>query len=266
MNLPRYLNLYGALWKNSVTREMGFKANFLLWIVVDALWFALQLCFMAVLYSHTERIGDWTKWQVVLLVGTAHFIQQVFTAFFLNNLVALSDLIRTGRLDFFLLLPVNTRFIVSLRQVDLGSYVNAVFGLAVIAYACRQLGLVPDALQVLGFIVLCACSVLAHASLMLLLACVSFWTVKAQGIVWGYYNLFMLARWPDAAFRAGAFKAFFTFVLPMLLVSNVPARLLIDTLKRPLDLLLLLGISLACFAVSEVAWRFSLRRYTSASS
>src|SRR5262249_23109872 len=31
--LRRYLTIYAALWKNSVVREMGFKANFLLWIV-----------------------------------------------------------------------------------------------------------------------------------------------------------------------------------------------------------------------------------------
>jgi len=58
---------------------------------------------------------------------------------------------------------------------------------------------------------------------------VSFWTVRAQGIVYGYYNLFNIARMPDEAF-GGVFRAVFTFVLPVLLVSNVPARVLLDTL------------------------------------
>ena len=43
MNLKRYLTIYLALWKNSVVREMTFKVNFLLWIFVELLWFALQL-------------------------------------------------------------------------------------------------------------------------------------------------------------------------------------------------------------------------------
>ena len=63
----RYFEIYVALWKNSVVREMGFKSNFLLWIVVELLWFALQITFIAVIYQHTDRIGDWSKWQVVLL-------------------------------------------------------------------------------------------------------------------------------------------------------------------------------------------------------
>ena len=49
----RYLGIYVALWKNSVTRETMFKGNFLLWIVVELAWFALQLGFISVLYLHT---------------------------------------------------------------------------------------------------------------------------------------------------------------------------------------------------------------------
>ena len=261
----RYLSVYAALWKNSVAREMSFKSNFLLWIVVELLWFGLQLSFISVLYLHTEHIGTWTKWQVVMLIGGSHFIQQIFQAFFLVNCTNLSELVRTGKLDFLLLLPVNTRFIVSLRQVDLGAFVNASSAVALMVYAARQLHLVPTLLQVLGFLALCVTGVAIHYCLMFLLASISFWTVRAQGIVWGYYNLFNIARMPDEAFR-GLFKAVFTFALPMLLVSNVPVRLLADKLSSPAPVLLLLAMSVVCFFVSEWGWRASMRRYTSASS
>jgi ABC-2 type transport system permease protein len=265
MQAKRYLTIYAALWKNSVVREMGFKTNFLLWIVVELLWFALQLTFIAVIYSHTDHIGDWSKWQVVLLMGSSHFIQQVFQAFFFMNCTQISDYIRTGKLDFMLLLPVNTRFIVSLRQVDLGGFVNAASSVAVMGYALRQLNYVPSLWQIAGFGLLAATGVFIHYSLMFLLASVSFWTVRAQGIVWGYYSLFNIARLPDAAFR-GFFKVFFTFAIPMLLVANVPAKLLADKLRSPRDLLLVLGMSVVCYGISELVWRFSVRHYTSASS
>lgn len=261
----RYLGIYLALWKNSVTRETMFKGNFLLWIVVELLWFGLQLAFISVLYLHTDSIGTWTKWQVVLLIGASHVIQQTFQAFFLVNCTNLSELVRTGKLDFLLLLPVNTRFVVSLRQVDLGAFVNAVSGMAVMAYAAHRLQLAPTPLQVGGFAVLCVAGVLIHYSLMFLLATISFWTVRSQGIVWGYYSLFNIARMPDEAFQ-GLFKAVFTFGLPMLLVSNVPVRLLVDKISAPGPVLLLLAMSVVCFAVSEFGWRTSIRRYTSASS
>jgi ABC-2 type transport system permease protein len=264
MNLKRYLTIYTALWKNSVTRETMFKGNFLLWIVVELLWFGLQLSFIGVLYLHTDHIGSWTKWQVVLLIGASHLIQQTFQAFFLVNCTNLSELVRTGKLDFLLLLPVNTRFVVSLRQVDLGAFVNAASAVGVMIYAGHRLQLSPTAGQVLAFLLLCVAGIVIHYSLMFLLATISFWTVRAQGIVWGYYNLFNIARMPDEAFE-GLFKAIFTFAIPMLLVSNVPVRVLVDKLVWPWPLLLVL-MSVVCFAVSEWGWRASIRHYTSASS
>lgn len=263
--LRRYLGIYAALWKNSVAREMNFKSNFILWIFVELLWFGLQLCFIGVIYLHTKNINTWTEWQVVLLVGASHFIQQIFQAFFLVNCVHVSELVRTGKLDFLLLLPVNARFIISFRQVDLGGFVNACTAIGVMVYAGIQLHLHPTIAQVSGFLLLCVMGITIHYSLMFLLASVSFWTVRAQGIVWGYYNLFNIARLPDEAFQ-GLFKAVFTYVLPMLLVSNVPARVLADKLASPSQLLLLAGMCCACAAVSEWGWRQSLKRYTSASS
>lgn len=264
--ITRYLSIYAALWKNSVTRETMFKSNFLLWIVVEVLWFALQLSFIGVLYLHTDAIGTWTKWQVVLLVGASHFIQQIYQTFFLVNCLNLSELVRTGKLDFLLLLPVNTRFVVSLRQVDLGGFVNASFSVAVMVYATLQLHLSPTLAQVLGFGALCAVGILIHYSLMFALASISFWTVRAQGVVYGYYNLFQIARMPDEAFGNGIFRAVFTFALPMLLVTNVPVRLLTDKLQSTGPVLVLLGMSVVCALASEWFWRKSVRRYTSASS
>jgi ABC-2 type transport system permease protein len=100
---------------------------------------------------------------------------------------------------------------------------------------------------------------------MFMLASISFWTVRAQGIVYGYYNLFNIARLPDEAFK-GAFKAVFTFALPVLLVSNVPVRVLAEKITSPKMWLVLIGLGLVWAAISEWFWRKSLRRYTSAST
>lgn len=261
----RYLSIYGALWRNSLVREMMFKTNFILWVIVETLWFGLQLTFMSVLYSHTDRIATWTKWEVILLVGAAQFIQQIFHGIFLNNCTQLSENIRTGKLDFMLLLPVNTRFLISMRTVDLGAFVNAFLAIGVMIYAANQMNLSPNTGQLTGFALLCVAGVLIHYSLMFALACVSFYTVKAQGIVWGYYNLFNIARLPDAAFR-GFFKAFFTFAVPMLIVANVPVKLLADKLSSPWEMGLMLGMAVGCLLFSEWVWRKAVRNYTSASS
>jgi ABC-type uncharacterized transport system permease subunit len=52
----------------------------------------------------------------------------------------------------------------------------------------------------------------------------------------------------------------------MLLVANVPAKMVVRKLESPGEILLLVAMSGALFAVSEIVWRFSTRHYTSASS
>src|ERR1035438_9632035 len=62
---------------HGIVRQLG--------IFVELLWFGLQLSFVSVLYLHTDHIASWTKWEVVLLIGASHFIQQIYQAFFLIN-------------------------------------------------------------------------------------------------------------------------------------------------------------------------------------
>jgi ABC-2 type transport system permease protein len=265
LGLRGYAGIFHALWRNSITREMSFQINFLIWIFVELLWFALQLSFNSVIYLHTDSIGSWTKWEVVLLIGASHFIQQLFQAFFLVNCAQLSDLVHTGKMDFMMLLPVNTRFLVSLRYVDLSGFVGAASGLAVMIYALRQLQVMPTLGQVALFGLLCSGAILVHYSLMFLMATISFWTVRAQGLVMAYYNLFSVARMPDAAFR-GTGRVVFTFVLPMLLVVNVPVKALLAKLSSVSEVVLLLATCVCFLLVSTLLWRLALRQYSSASS
>jgi len=261
----KYTSVYAALAKNSLARDMNFKTNFLFWLFVELLWFGLQLAFNNVLYLHTDRIGSWTKYEVVLLIGASHFIQQLFQALFLVNCAQLSELVHSGKLDFMLLLPVNTRFLVSCRQLDCSGFISAASGLAIVVYAVEQLHLQPTFMQVAGFVVLCGAAVVVHYSLMFIMASVSFWTVRTQGLMMAYYNLFSIARIPDVAFR-GASRVLFTLAIPMLLVANVPAKLLAHKLTSPTELVLLISMSGLCFLLSQGVWAAGLRCYRSASS
>ena len=65
-SFSRYAGIYAALIRYSLIHEMQFKVNFLLWIVVEALWFGLQLAFMTVLSGHTDQIAGWSRWEVEL--------------------------------------------------------------------------------------------------------------------------------------------------------------------------------------------------------
>jgi ABC-2 type transport system permease protein len=89
----KYWAVYSVMLRNSLIRDMNFKLNFLLWMVVESLWFVGQLVFIDVIFSHVNQIGDWTKWQMVLLVGTHQIISQIFQGFFYVNLINLPELV-----------------------------------------------------------------------------------------------------------------------------------------------------------------------------
>src|SRR5476651_561978 len=120
--------LHARIWlaqiRYSTVREMMFKSNFILWIIVDLTWFGLHLSFVQFLYLQVNEIAGWNKWQMILLVTTNMLVQQIFQTFLMINLTKLPELIRTGRLDFFLAQPASAQFLVSTRYFEPGSVVN----------------------------------------------------------------------------------------------------------------------------------------------
>lgn len=264
--LRRYAEIYAIMFRNSVIREMSFKANFLLWMAVELLWFLGQIVFIEVIFGYTESIGGWTKWEMVLLIGTHQIVAQLFQAFFYMNIANLPELVRTGKMDFLMMLPVDAQFAASVKQFGLDNLVNMLVGVAFVLTAIVKLGVTITAGQVALYLVCIACGMAVHYGVMLALASLSFWVVRADGLIHGYYNLFNIGRYPDVIYR-GVFKFVFSWVLPIILVANVPARVLARYAENPLPgIAQLLFVTLALLGVTRLVWLSALRRYGSASS
>jgi ABC-2 type transport system permease protein len=262
----RYIEIYRIMLRNSLIREMSFKANFLLWMVVEVLWFLGQIVFFSIIFGSVNHIGDWSKWEVVLLVGTHQIIAQLFQAFFFVNVANVPELVRTGKLDSLLVLPIDSQFAVSTKQFGLDSIVNAALGGVVVVFSLTRLGVMPHPIHILLYLVAIGFGIAIHYSIMLNLAAVSFWIVRAQGLVYGYFNFLNIARYPDVIFPP-LFRFIFGWIIPVVIVANIPARLLIKSMGQPGWLMLQLVIaSTIIFGISRSFWRFALRRYSSASS
>src|SRR6202030_3288252 len=264
--MRRYIEIYSITLRNSLIRDLSFKANFLLWMVVEILWFCGQIVFFSIIFGNVDHIGDWTKWEVVLLIGTHQIIAQLFQAFFFVNVANIPELVRTGKLDSLLVLPVDSQFAVSTKQFGLDSVVNAIVGGVVVCVSLSQLHITPSALAVLLYLVALGFGIAVHYSIMLSLAAVSFWIVRAQGLVCGYFNFLNIARYPDSTFPQ-LFGIIFGWIIPVVIVANIPARLLIKSFGQPAQLMLQLVVaSTIVFCLSRGFWRFALRHYSSASS
>jgi ABC-2 type transport system permease protein len=262
----RYIEIYSIMLRNSLIREMSFKANFLLWMLVEVLWFCGQIVFFSIIFGNVSRIEDWTKWEVVLLVGTHQIISQLFQAFFFTNVANIPELVRTGKLDSLLVLPMDSQFAVSTKQFGLDSVINAIVGAVVVCVSLLKLAVVPSPTAVVLYLTALCFGIAVHYSIMLSLAAFSFWIVRAQGLVYGYFNFLNIARYPDVIFPR-LFRFIFGWIIPVVIVANIPARLLIKSLGAPGQLMLQLIIaSSIIFWLSRWFWGFALRHYSSASS
>lgn len=263
-SLARYAHIWLAQVRYSTVREMMFKANFILWIIVELAWFGLHLSFIQFLYLQVDTIAGWTKWEMVLLVSTNHLVQQIFQTFLMINLTKLPELIRNGKLDFFLAQPAPVQFLVSTRNFEPGSVVNTLVAGIVCLVACSQLSMKLSLAGLFLFPALVIFGVLIHYALLLMLMSLAFWMTRAQGFINAYYSVFQIARLPREAF-SGMTRIVFTWAIPLLLIANVPTRTLLYDLNGP-DLAGMGAVTAVLLAASTLVFQAGLRRYGSASS
>ena len=124
-----------------------------------------------------------------------------------------------GKLDSVLVLPIDSQFAVSTKQFGLDSIVNALLGAAVVCVSLSKLSVVPNPLSVLLYVVALGFGIAVHYSIMLALAAVSFWIVRAQGLVYGYFNFLNIARYPDVIFP-WLFRLIFGWVIPVVIIAQ----------------------------------------------
>jgi ABC-2 type transport system permease protein len=273
--LRRYAGVFGTFAHNSLVREMSFRANFIIEIISALSWMSMYLGFYILIFEFTPSIGAgadaWGKYEFFIFLGTTLFINSIVEAFFMPNTEELSELIRTGGLDFALLKPIDTQFLVSLQRVDWSSLANFLFAFTLVCYSFVQLGYAPSLGQILLYVVYMGCGVGILYSLMITLSATSIWLGRNQTLYDFWFYITNFSRYPMEIY-SGRFgtpmRTAFTFILPVLLVVNVPANLIV----RPLDRQ---NWSLAAYAVFAMGicllasrWVFqrALLSYRSASS
>jgi ABC-2 type transport system permease protein len=237
----------------------------------------MNLGFYILIFEYTPMIGDqtgWGKYQFFLFLATTLFINSLVQAFFMTNADEFGELIRTGSLDFVLLKPVDTQFLVSLRRIDWSSLGNCVVGLGVMVYSLWKLHYLPGPIQLVLYPFYVVCGVLMLYSLMFIMAATSVWLGRNQTLFDFWFYITNFSRYPMEIYDGPVGRVlrwFFTFIIPVLVVVNVPARLLV----RPIDpqvrgdwLLPLFALvaTVASLAVSRWVFNRALVSYRSASS
>ncbi|MDD3180788.1 MAG: ABC-2 family transporter protein [Opitutaceae bacterium] len=264
MSLIHYARVWLASARYSIVRTMMFRFDFLMWSLVEFFWMAVNVLLIAVIYRHTNSIAGWTKYEMLLLVGTSMILQRLMMGLFWSNLFELGRNIRTGSFDFFLAQPGHPLFMISTRKLDPDGLLNSFVAIAVVVYSVRQLGLHPSLTNLILYVATLFSALVIHYSAVLLIVSYTFWSIGSQGIEGSYFTLFEFSRLPREAFR-GMANVLFVYALPAVISSNVPAGVLIHGF-RPVHALWLLLTAAAWLALAVFVFNRGLRRYASASS
>lgn len=260
----RYLEIWFASARYSVTRALMFRFDFILWSAVELVWMAVNILLITVIYNHTQEIAGWRKYELMLLVGTAMLVQRLLFGFFWSSLFETARNIRSGHFDFFLAQPGNVMFMTTTRKLDPDSLINSIVAASVVVYSAHQLGLHPSFVDVLLYILMVLCGLFIHYSALVLTISLAFWITSAQGIEGSYFTLFEFSRLPRQAFT-GLSNILFVWALPAVIVSNIPAHTLLHGFD-PVFAIWLLGATVFWFSLARFVFNRGLRRYSSASS
>ena len=264
MKFLGYLRLWLACARYSVMRTMMFRFDTLMWALVELFWMSVNILTIEVIYRHTDSIAGWNKYQMLLLVGTAMIMQRLFMGFFWSNLFELGRNVRSGTFDFFLAQPGNPLFMVSTRKLDLDGLVNVFIAASVVIYAAHKLDLHPTHVQLALYVLFILCGLIIHYSTMVLVASLTFWIVKTEGLEGSYFTLYEFSRLPRGAFK-GTNNFVFVYALPVVVVSNAPASILLHGFEPSLALWLA-AAAIGWFTLAVFVFHRGLRRYASASS
>ncbi len=274
---PNYLKVLALFARNSLVRDMTFRANFLVEMASSLAWMAMNLAFYILVFEYTPMLGagtGWGKHEFFVFLATTYVVNGLVQGLFMTNADEFSEMIRTGSLDFALLKPIDTQFLVSLQRIEWASVANLAFGATLMVYALVQLGHLPSPLHAALYLVYVACGVTILYGLMIALAASSVWLGRNQTLYDFWFYITNFARYPREIYR-GTFGSplrwFFTFIIPVLVVINVPARFLAGPLApREAGEWLLPGFALVAAVVSLAGsrWLFhrALSSYRSASS
>lgn len=261
--MKRYFSVLGSFIRNNLIRDMEFRGHFVMLLFMDLFWVGFQIVLVQIYFQYTDSILGWNRGEIFLLVGFFRFVKGLVDVFARRNIFNIPDyMVTRGNLDLVLTKPVNSAFLVSFRYQefsDLGSFVG---GLAIIIYSFFSGVVSSSFLVILQLLFLSVFAALAFYALLFLFSTVSFFIPKLSALRPYYDLLSNFFRYPADVFTGGRFLNE-TFLIPLVVVTTLPVRILLGRASLTLIGVEILIVSLLVFAAYRF-WNFGLKHYTSA--
>ena len=259
----RYLRLFGHFVRTELQFELAYRVNFLVDLLSVAMVISTSVAAVLILFSYTSSIGGWTLPQMLVLLGVFYIVQGVSDFVFIPSFERFMEHVRLGTLDFVLLKPASSQFLVSVRHIRSSNIGGVVFGSVVVAFGLARLeGLSPGAIA--AFVLALACGLVLVYALLIVLSTVAFWLVRVENLLAVYQAFLDAGRFPVDIYP-GWLRVTMSTVLPIGIAITVPAQAVAGRLDA-LGLATIAAVAAGAWLFARWFWRFGLRSYTGASA
>lgn len=262
--MMRYGRLYLDFLRFSFSRAMAFRVDFFFRIFMDLVYYGINIAFFKVIYNHTSILGGWNEPQIMVFVGVFLVVDGIYMTVFSPNMWWLPTLINKGDLDFYLVRPVNSLFMLSLREFAANSFVNFLMAVAILAWALWRYPEPIDLPRITMLVVLILNGTFLYYLVHMAFLIPVFWTHSGRGLGTVYFTISRFLERPDALF-SGFTRVILITLLPFGLMASFPARLFLDGFDWSVFLHLVI-VTVGYFFMVLGLWRIGLGAYSSASS
>lgn len=260
--MRRYVELVAIQLKAAVLLSLQYRLDFVLQVVMALFWSASALLPLWVLFSSRAGVAGWSAAETLLVVGFFTALKGALVGVIQPSLSNVVEHIRKGTLDFLLLKPVDTQFLLSTSKLELAHLTDVAAGSGIVLWALVRAGVRPSFVDVLLAAAVLGCALAILYALWILVVSLAFVVVKIDNLSYLIVSTFEAARWPSSVFR-GALAFIFTFIVPLTIMTTFPALALLGRLTW-LQLLTAVAVAAFLLVLSRFVWLRSVRSYTSA--
>lgn len=258
------LRLLSAFFKVNLQMAFAYRVDTLVNILLEALLFGWELLSLSIIFSNTKLLAGWGLGELLALLGVFHLVNALMAVLIWPNTEQFNRAVRDGTLDYTLLQPADSMFLVTFSRMTIWRIWDLALGAVLIVIGVRMSGLGATWASLLSFLLLAITGALILYSLWIVLISATFWFTKFDNNVTILQALLDTGRYPASVYPFWL-RMIVTFVVPVAVATTIPLQALRGELSGG-QILLFVLVSLASFAVASLVWKAGVKKYSGASS
>ena len=258
------LKLLSSFLKVNIQMALAYRADTLVNILLNIMWLGWELLSLNIIFSNTTSLGGWGLGELVALLGVFRLVNTMMIALIWPNTEKFNQSIRDGSMDYTILQPINSMFLVTFSRITVWRIWDLVLAFVLIIVGVNMTGDTITALHILTFILLALSGMIVIYSLWIVLIALTFWFTKFDNNVTILQALMDSGRYPVTVYPAWL-RIIVTFIIPIAVATTIPLQALRGELTIN-QIFLFFAIGVACFWIAIRVWKAGLRRYSGASS